>query len=66
MIPYAGALIGGVAGVRTKKPIARGLQGGLAGLAVGGVTGMIAEELRRRASSNNVQLEGGNAEQYLS
>ena len=26
MIPYAGALIGGVAGVRTKKPIARGLQ----------------------------------------
>ena len=65
VIPYLGALAGGVAGVRTKRPIARGLQGGLAGLAAGGVTGIIAEEMRRRANSNNVQLEGGNAEGYL-
>ena len=64
-IPYLGALLGGVAGVRTKRPIARGLQGGLGGLAVGGGVGLIAEEMRRRSSSNNVQLEGGNAEEYL-
>ena len=50
VIPYLGALAGGVAGVRTKRPIARGLQGGLAGLAAGGVTGIIAEEMRRRAN----------------
>jgi len=75
MIPYLGALAGGVMGVRNesldkdgvkrKRPIKRGLMGGLAGLGVGTATGLITEELRRRASSNNVQLEGGNAEGYL-
>lgn len=65
LIPYLGALAGGVAGVRTKRPIARGLQGGLAGLAAGGAVGLIAEEARRRASSNQNQMQGGNAEQYL-
>lgn len=64
-IPYLGALAGGVMGVRTKRPIRGGLIGGFSGLAAGGATGLIAEEMRRRASSNNVQLEGGNAEQYL-
>ena len=48
-----------------RRPIKRGLIGGISGLAIGGTAGLIAEELRRRASSNNVQLEGGNAEQYL-
>ena len=52
-----GALAGGVAGVRTKKPIARGLQGGLAGLAIGGTAGVIAEEIRRRNSSNQVHIK---------
>ena len=75
MIPYLGALAGGVMGVRNespdkdgvkrRRPIKRGLLGGMAGLGVGAATGLIAEELRRRAGSNNVQLEGGNAEQYL-
>jgi len=75
LVPYLGALLGGVAGVtnespdkygkKRRRPIKRGLIGGMAGLAVGSTTGLIAEELRRRASSNQVQTEGGNAEQYL-
>ena len=75
LVPYLGALAGGVMGVRNespdkngvkrKRPIKRGLLGGLAGLGVGAATGLIAEEIRRRSGSNNVQLEGGNAEQYL-
>jgi len=64
-IPYLGALAGGVMGVKTKRPIKGGLIGGFTGLAAGGAAGLIAEEVRRRASSNNVQLQGGNAEQYL-
>ena len=52
-------------GVRRKRPIKGGLIGGTAGLAAGSVTGIIAEEVRRRASSNQVQLEGGTAENYL-
>ena len=52
-------------GVKRKRPIKRGLMGGLAGLGVGTATGLIAEEIRRRNSSNNVQLENGNAEGYL-
>ena len=65
LIPYLGALAGGVAGVRTKRPIKGGLIGGFAGLAAGAGTGIIAEEIRRRAVSNASQLEGGNAEGYL-
>ena len=75
LVPYLGALAGGVMGVRNespdkdgvkrRRPIKRGLMGGLAGLGIGTATGLIAEEMRRRASSNNVQLEGGNAEGYL-
>jgi len=75
VIPYAGALAGGILGVRNespdkdgvkrRRPIKRGLLGGMAGLGVGTATGLIAEEMRRRASSNNVQSQGGNAEQYL-
>ena len=63
--PFLGALAGGAIGVRGKRPIKGGLIGGTAGLAVGAATGMIAEEIRRRAVSNTTQLEGGNAESYL-
>jgi hypothetical protein len=65
LVPFLGALAGGVAGVRTKRPIKGGVIGGMAGLAAGGAVGMIGEEIRRRAVSNANQLEGGNAEQYL-
>jgi hypothetical protein len=65
LIPYLGALAGGVAGVRTKRPIKGGLIGGFGGLAAGAGTGIIAEEIRRRAVSNSTQLDGGNAEDYL-
>ena len=63
--PFLGALAGGTIGVRGKRPIKGGLIGGTAGLAAGAATGMIAEEIRRRAVSNTTQLEGGNAEAYL-
>ena len=65
LVPFLGALAGGVAGVRTKRPIKGGLLGGTAGLIAGSAAGMIGEEIRRRVSSNANQLEGGNAEQYL-
>ena len=65
LIPYLGALAGGVAGVRGKRPIKGGLIGGFGGLAAGAGAGIIAEEVRRRAVSNASQLEGGNAEGYL-
>ena len=65
LVPFLGALAGGVAGVRTKRPIKGGFLGGTAGLIAGSAAGMIGEEIRRRASSNANQLEGGNAEQYL-
>ena len=48
-----------------ERPIKRGLIGGMTGLAVGSAAGLIAEEVRRRASSNANQLAGGSAEQYL-
>ena len=65
LVPFLGALAGGVAGVRTKRPIKGGVVGGMSGLIAGGAAGMIGEEIRRRAASNANQLEGGNAEQYL-
>ena len=65
LVPYLGALIGGVAGVRAKRPIKGGLIGGFGGLAAGSAAGLVAEEMRRRAVSNQTQLEGGDAEQYL-
>lgn len=65
--PFLSALAGTAAGVsRSKQNIVRnGMIGGTAGLAAGAATGMIAEEIRRRAVSNTTQLEGGNAESYL-
>ena len=65
LVPYLGALAGGVAGVQRKRPIKGGIIGGLGGLAAGSGLGIIAEELRRRAVSNQVQSQGGNAEEYL-
>jgi len=69
VVPYLGALAGGVAGAKygskSKRAAIGGLTGGLAGLAVGNVTGNIIETERRRRNSVANQLEGGNAEQYL-
>ena len=64
-VPFLGALLGGIAGVKSKRPIRGGLLGGTGGLVAGSAIGIIAEELRRRTSSNANQLEGGNAEMYL-
>lgn len=65
LTPFLGALAGGAIGVRNKRPIRGGTIGGFTGLAAGGTAGIIAEEMRRRASSNRSQQQGGNAEQYL-
>ena len=68
LTPFVAALAGTALGVRgkNKKNIVRdGLIGGTAGLAAGAVTGLVAEEVRRRAASNVVQAQGGNAESYL-
>ena len=51
LIPYLGAVAGGVAGVRTKRPIKGGIIGGMAGLGVGTAAGLVTEELRRRANA---------------
>ena len=60
-IPFATALAGGVAGVRTAKPIRGGLVGGSAGLVVGQALGSLVENERRRRNTvenelNNTQL----------
>ena len=51
LIPYLGAVVGGVAGVRTKRPIKGGIIGGMAGLGVGTAAGLVTEGLRRRANA---------------
>ena len=51
LIPYLGAVAGGVAGVRSKRPIKGGIIGGMAGLGVGTAAGLVTEELRRRANA---------------
>ena len=59
MIPLATTLAATTYGATRKKPIARGLQYGLAGYAGGTAAGAIAEQIRRRAGSvSNDQLEG--------
>lgn len=58
LLPYAGALLGGVAGVRTKRPIRGGFGGGMAGLAAGQITGNLIENERRKrnAAENAMEL----------
>jgi hypothetical protein len=51
IIPYVGALAGGVAGVRSKRPILGGVGGGMAGLAAGQVVGQLLEGERRRRNA---------------
>ena len=51
IVPYLGALAGGVAGVRSKRPIMGGVGGGMAGLAVGQIAGQIIEGERRRRNA---------------
>ena len=51
IVPYIGALAGGIAGVRTKRPILGGVGGGMAGLAVGQILGQLVEGERRRRNA---------------
>lgn len=57
LVPFATALAGGIAGVRTGRPIRGGLVGGLAGLAVGQVAGNLIEQERRRRNTIDNQLD---------
>ena len=57
IIPYLSSLAGGIAGVRTKRPIIGGFGGGMAGLAVGQIAGNLLEEERRRRNTVENQLE---------
>ena len=70
IVPYTAALAGGLAGAkygaRSKQAAIGGLLGGLGGLAAGQVGGNIIEGERRRRNSLENQMQGGNAEQYLS
>ena len=56
IVPYIGALAGGVAGVRTKRPIVGGVAGGMAGLAVGQIAGSMLENERRRRNAAENEL----------
>ena len=51
IVPYIGALAGGIAGVRSKRPILGGVGGGTAGLAAGQVVGQLLESERRRRNA---------------
>ena len=56
VVPYLGALAGGMAGVATKRPIRGGFLGGMAGLAGGTVAGNLLEgERRRRNLEENIE-----------
>ena len=57
IVPYVGALAGGALGVRSKRPIAGGFGGGMAGLAVGQIAGSLLENERRRRNAAENQLE---------
>ena len=62
IVPYLGAVAGGVVGVRTKRPIKGGLIGGLGGLAAGQIGGNLIEGERRRRNKeeNERQYNKGN------
>ena len=57
IIPYLSSLAGGVAGVRTRRPIVGGFTGGMAGLAAGQIAGSLLEQERRRRNTVENQLE---------
>ena len=52
LTPFLGAVAGGAIGVRGKRPIKHGTIGGFAGLAAGGTTGIIAEEINMKPVSD--------------
>ena len=58
LIPYASAIAGGVAGVRSKKPIRHGFLGSSAGLVAGQIAGNIIENERRRRNTVENELDG--------
>jgi hypothetical protein len=57
LVPYATALAGTIAGVRSKQPIRRGFVGGLGGLGVGMVAGNLLEAERRRRNAEENKLD---------
>jgi hypothetical protein len=57
LVPYAGAVAGGMLGVRGKTPIRSGFLGGLGGLATGQIVGNIIENERRRRNTVENELE---------
>ena len=57
LVPFAFALGGGMAGVRTNRPIRGGLQGGLAGLTGGMLIGNAIENERRRRNQAENELD---------
>lgn len=57
IVPYVGALAGGVAGVRSKTPIRSGVVGGLVGLGAGQIAGNLLEQERRRRNTAENQLD---------
>ena len=57
IVPYLGALAGGIAGVRSKRPIVGGVGGGMAGLAIGQIAGSLLENERRRRNTVENELE---------
>ena len=70
VIPYLGALAGGVAGAKygsnSNRAAIGGLLGGLSGLTTGQIAGNIIETERRRRNSVQNELEANTAENYLS
>ena len=58
VVPFVGALAGGVAGVKSKRPIRHGFGGGMAGLAVGQIAGNLLEQERRRRNAAENELNG--------
>jgi hypothetical protein len=58
LIPYAGAVAGGMLGVRSKTPIRSGFLGGMGGLATGQIVGNIIENERRRRNTVENELGG--------
>ena len=61
LMPFGFALAGSAVGVGTRRPIKHGFIGGMAGLAVGQVTGNLLENERRRRNTVENQL---NSPQY--
>ena len=56
LIPFGAALLGGMSGVATNRPIKQGLIRGLGGLAAGQIGGNLIEGERRRRNQEENEL----------